>query len=144
MKDYSVWSQVLNHDGSINSEDIIMYFDTLEEARKYGVGAVIRYYSGCNGNWDWSVAENGYDEWKKGLFIINEKRQTGEKSYKSYSWDEVLEWFGVPGEERKYIESPSDLEEWCEKRDGLAFQYDIERVEITGSQCINMIRREGY
>lgn len=71
MKDYTVWIQVLNHDGTINSEDILAYCDTLEEAKKFGApGDVIRYYEGCNGNWDWDVAENAYEEWK-----MNEEKE---------------------------------------------------------------------
>lgn len=64
MKDYSIWNQVLNKDGSINSEDLMRYADTLEEAKKLP-GDVIRYYEGCNGAWDWDKASEGYEEWTK-------------------------------------------------------------------------------
>lgn len=65
MKDYSIWFQVFNKDGSINNEDIICYTDTLEEARKKASDDdIIRYYPGCNGAWDWDKAGDKYEEYQ--------------------------------------------------------------------------------
>lgn len=54
-------------------------------------------------------------------FIINEKNPAGGKSYKEYTWKEVLEWFDAP-------EDLADVEElagWYEKEMEMAFNYDV-------------------
>lgn len=71
MGDYSVWYQVFNNDGTINTEDIHHYADTLEEAKQLAdENDVIRYYKGCNGNWDWDNPEA--DNYKE--YSVKERR----------------------------------------------------------------------
>lgn len=56
---YEVWWQVLNKNGTINSEDILVKCETLEEAIKVaGEGDVIRLYDGDSyTEWDYEGNE---------------------------------------------------------------------------------------
>lgn len=62
------------------------------------------------------------EEAEEPTFIINTIRPAGGKSYKRYTWKEVLEWFSAPED----IEDIADLESWIEQDTGLACQYLIE------------------
>lgn len=55
-------------------------------------------------------------------FILNEKNQAGGKSYKEFTWKEVLEWFGAPAE----LTDAEELAEWYQKENESAFDYIIE------------------
>lgn len=65
MKNYTVWTQCFNNDGTINSEDIIYKCETLDEAvRMAGEGEIIRYSSKYNGEDDfWEVVGDDYEEY---------------------------------------------------------------------------------
>lgn len=65
-------------------------------------------------------------------FIINEKKQPGGNSYKEYTWKEVLDYFGAPEE----LEDEDDLKEWCEKEDGIPFNYIIEQWRDENGEII--------
>ena len=55
-------------------------------------------------------------------FIINEKNPAGGKSYKEYTWKEVLEWFAAPED----LDDVEELAGWYEKEMEMAFNYDVE------------------
>lgn len=65
-------------------------------------------------------------------FIINEKNQPGGNSYKEYTWKEVLDYFGAPEE----LEDADDLKEWCEKEEGIPFDYEIEQWRDDNGEII--------
>lgn len=63
MGDYSLWTQRKSKSGMILEEWLQGYFDTLSEAMDAGEkGDIVRYYDGCNGNWDWDNPDvvNGF------------------------------------------------------------------------------------
>lgn len=54
-------------------------------------------------------------------YIINVKRPPGGKSYKEYTWSQVLEAFNAPED----ISDIDELVHWLES-DGMVCEYDIE------------------
>lgn len=55
-------------------------------------------------------------------YLINDRALCGGKSYREYTWEQVLEYFEAPMD----IDSIDDLVDWIEDRDGIACQYLIE------------------
>lgn len=55
-------------------------------------------------------------------YIINDKDLCGGRSYREYTWEQVIEYFEAPND----IDSIDDLVDWIEDRDGIACQYLIE------------------
>lgn len=55
-------------------------------------------------------------------YIISDKYLHGGRSYREYTWEQVLEYFEAPND----IDSIDDLVDWIEKHDGIACQYLIE------------------
>lgn len=70
-------------------------------------------------------------------FIINEKKQPGDNSYKEYTWNEVLDYFEAPEE----LKDEDDLKEWYEKEDGIPFDYIIEQWRDENGEIIE--KQEG-